>query len=188
MRSDVETDAELIGWSLGGHPDAFVEVVGRHEVAVHGFLARRGGRQVADDLLAEVWVRAFAARVAYDPGYSNARPWLYGIARNVLRAHWRARGAADRSCGEAKVDPWDDVADRLDSTAAVRGLVQMVAALPPDERDVLLLVAWEQLTPGEAAIALDIPQGTARSRLHRARVALRLVLAGPPTGRLHEEE
>jgi DNA-directed RNA polymerase specialized sigma24 family protein len=81
-RSDVETDAELIERSLRGRPDAFVEVVGRHEVAVHGFLARRGGRQVADDLLSEVWVRAFGSRAAYDPGYPSARPWLYGIARN----------------------------------------------------------------------------------------------------------
>ena len=51
-----------------GRPDAFVEVVRRHEVAIHGFLGRRAGSQVADDLLAEVWVLAFAARTGYDPG------------------------------------------------------------------------------------------------------------------------
>ena len=51
--------------------------------------------------------------------------------------------------------------------------------LPSSERDVLLLVAWEQLTPAEAALALSIPPGTARSRLHRARASLRQLLAEP---------
>jgi RNA polymerase sigma-70 factor (ECF subfamily) len=55
-----------------------------------------------------------------------------------------------------------------------------VAALPAAEREALLLVAWEQLTPAEAAVALGIPQGTVRSRLHRARSALRPVLAPSP--------
>jgi RNA polymerase sigma-70 factor (ECF subfamily) len=55
-----------------------------------------------------------------------------------------------------------------------------VRALPSAERDVLLLVAWEQLTPAQAAAALGVPQGTARSRLHRARTALRLALATDP--------
>jgi hypothetical protein len=53
-RSDVETDGVLIERSVRGRPDAFVEMVQRQEVAVHGFLARRAGRQVADDLLGEV--------------------------------------------------------------------------------------------------------------------------------------
>jgi RNA polymerase sigma-70 factor (ECF subfamily) len=51
-------------------------------------------------------------------------------------------------------------------------------ALPAAEREVLLLVAWEQLTPAEAAAVLGVPQGTVRSRLHRARAALRPLLAG----------
>jgi RNA polymerase sigma factor (sigma-70 family) len=177
----VETDGALIERSVRGRPDAFVEVVRRHEVAVHGFLARRAGRQAADDLLGEVWVRAFAARGGYDPGHEDARPWLYGIARNVLRAHWRARRDAGRPAAEA-VDPWDDVVDRLDSAARVRVLASALRALPAAERDVLLLVAWEQLTPAEAAVVLGVPQGTVRSRLHRARAALRPVLAGSPEG------
>ena len=178
----METDGVLIERSARGRPDAFVEVVRRHEVAVHAFLARRAGRQAADDLLGEVWVRAFGGRGGFDPAYSDARPWLYGIARNVLRAHWRSGRPADRAgvaVAEA-VDPWDDVIDRLDSAAAARtrGVVGAVRALSPEEREVLLLVAWEQLTPAQAALALGIPPGTARSRLHRARAALRPVLAG----------
>jgi RNA polymerase sigma factor (sigma-70 family) len=176
----VEADGALIERSLRGRPDAFVEVVRRHEVAVHGFLARRAGRQIADDLLGEVWLRAFAARGGYDPAHQDARPWLFGIARNVLRAHWRTRRDAGHPAAAGAVDPWDDVVDRLDSASRAQGVISAVRALPAAERDVLLLVAWEQLTPAEAAAVLGIPQGTARSRLHRARAALRPVLAGGP--------
>jgi RNA polymerase sigma factor (sigma-70 family) len=173
----VETDGTLIERSARGRPDAFVEVVSRHEAAVHAFLARRAGPQAAADLLGEVWVRAFAGRGGYDPAYPDARPWLYGIARNVLRSHWRAEDhpAPEWTLAEAAADPWDELVDRLDSAARVRALTDAVRALPPGERDVLLLVAWEQLTPAQAATVLGVPPGTARSRLHRARAALRLV-------------
>jgi RNA polymerase sigma factor (sigma-70 family) len=178
MTGDVDTDADLIERSVGGEPDAFVAVVERHEVAVHGYLARRAGRQAADDLLAEVWARAFAGRARYARGQADARPWLYGIARHVLAAHWQARA---REAGAAEClseDPWDEVIDRLDSAAGARVLAPALRELPVAEREVLLLVAWEELTPAQAAAVLGVPQGTARSRLHRARVALRLALAG----------
>ena len=189
MPVEVETDGTLIERSVRGRPDAFVEVVSRHEVAVHGFLARRAGPGAAADLLGEVWLRAFAGRGGYDPAYPDARPWLFGIARNVLRSHWRARQAAEHPAAAgypagtghpAAEDPWDDVIDRLDGPVRSRALVSAVRALPSAERDVLLLVAWEQLTPAQAAAALGVPQGTARSRLHRARTALRLALAARP--------
>ena len=175
MVVEAETDGTLIERSCRGRPDAFVEVVRRHEAAVHGFLARRTGPQVAADLLGEVWLRAFAGRGGYDPAHRDARPWLYGIARNVLRAHWRAR-PDQAAAPETACDPWDAVVDRLDAAAQVETLVRALRALPSGEREVLLLVAWEQLTPAQAAAVLGVPQGTARSRLHRARTALRLAL------------
>jgi RNA polymerase sigma factor (sigma-70 family) len=130
-----------------------------------------------------VWVRAFAGRGGYDPAYPDAGPWLFGIARNVLRSHWRTSLAAEHPAGAghpAAEDPWDDVIDRLDGPVRSRTLLSAVHALPSAERDVLLLVAWEQLTPAQAATALGVPPGTARSRLHRARTALRLALAAHP--------
>ena len=175
--SVMEPDGVLIERSLNGRPDAFVEVVRRHEVAIHAYLARRADRQVADDLLAEVWLRAFAARSGYDARHCDARPWLYGIARNVLREHWRtSSGDEQAALIETPVDPWDGVNERLDSTERAKAVMSAVRTLPAAEREVLLLVAWEQLTPAEAAKALGIPPGTARSRLHRARAALRPVL------------
>jgi RNA polymerase sigma factor (sigma-70 family) len=177
-RSGVEPDGVLIERSVHGRPDAFVEVARRHEIAIHAYLARRTGRQAADDLLAEVWLRAFAARGGYDTGYGDARPWLYGIARNVLREHWRtSSGEEPAPIGETRVDPWDRIIERLDSAERAKAVMSAVRALPAAEREILLLVAWEQLTPAEAAKVLGVPPGTARSRLHRARTTVRQVLS-----------
>ena len=69
-------------------------------------------------------------------------------------------------------DPWPEVDARLDAEALGASLRRAVLALSEDEREVLLLVAWEHLTPTEAAVTLGIPPGTARSRLHRARALI----------------
>jgi RNA polymerase sigma-70 factor (ECF subfamily) len=163
----------------------------RHGPAVHAYLARRTGRQHADDLLGEVWLRAFKGRANYDSRWPDARPWLYGIARNVLRAHWRRAGRPEGASVEGLAsDPWPDADSRLDAAAALETLRHILAALPEDEREVLLLVTWEQLTPAEVAVTLGIPPGTARSRLHRALSDLRQAMAADsavPTRSHHEE-
>ena len=156
--------------------DEFIRLFWRHAAAVHSYLSRRAGHQLADDLLEEVWVRAFRSRDRYDDRVA-ALAWLYGIARNVLLGHFRSQhsiAAADtgrQALGEP--DPWDAVDDRLDARRTVASLTEALAALSAEDREVLLLVAWEQLTAVEVAVVLDIPPGTARSRLHRARVQLR---------------
>ena len=156
--------------------DEFVRLFWRYGPAVHGYLSRRVGHQQADDLLEEVWVRAFRSRDRYDNRMA-ALAWLYGIARNVLLGHFRSeRSIRTEDSGRhdlGEPDPWDAVDDRLDARRTVSGLTEALAALADEDREVLLLVAWEQLTPAEAAVVLDIPQGTARSRLHRARAQLR---------------
>ena len=177
----MEPDGVLIERSVRGRPDAFVSVVRRHEAAIHGYLTRRAGRQAADDLLADVWLRAFAARGGYDTGYADARPWLYGIARNVLREHWRAsRHTGPAAIDETTVDPWDGIDGLLDAASRAEAVMSAVRALPAVEREVLLLVAWERLAPADAAKVLGIPPGTARSRLHRARATLRQMLQRDP--------
>jgi RNA polymerase sigma-70 factor (ECF subfamily) len=177
----VTTDAELIVRSLGGNEAAFVEVVRRHARAVSAYLVRRVGRMSAEDLLSEVWLQAFASRASYDRSFADARPWLFGIARNVLRSHWRA-APQDELLAEAAqlpvvLNPWPEVEERLDIDGVLRGgfedIRRALVALAPGEREVILLVAWEELSVADAARALGIPAGTARYRLHRARLALR---------------
>jgi RNA polymerase sigma factor (sigma-70 family) len=175
----VVTDAQLVQESRSGRRDAFVDLVDRHVGPVHAYLARRAGRPAADELLAEVWARAWGARGTYDVSYPDALPWLYGIARNVLRSHWRVQAHEGGVGGPEAFDPWAEADDRLDAGGRLPAVLDAVRALPADERDVLLLVAWEQLAPAEAALVLGIPQGTARSRLHRARHAVRARLDLP---------
>src|SRR6201995_6097617 len=98
MTSDPD-DAELIARSLDGDQDAFVEVVRRHEAAVGASRARRAGRDLAEDLLGEVWLAALASRASYDRSFPNAGPWLFGVAHNTLRRHWRAPPAGEPDAG-----------------------------------------------------------------------------------------
>ena len=164
----------------------------RHAPHIHRYLARRAGRQVADDLVAETFLVAFAKRDRYDLGYADARPWLYGIATNLVGAHRRDQVRQYRIGQAATAEPEvPGHADRVaaDVTAqAMRPLLgAALAGLPAGDRDVLLLIAFEQLTYQEVSRALDIPVGTVRSRLNRARAKTRQVLAGTDAAETYEE-
>jgi RNA polymerase sigma factor (sigma-70 family) len=171
------SDAELIGRSLAGDGQAFMEVIARHEVAIGAYLERRVGREAAEDLLGDVWVSAFQSRRTYDQSYPEARPWLYTLALNRLRHYWRSRPAEDLVPDVADVtglangwDPWPAVDVRVDTRTVLRAAV---AGLRSDQREVLTLVAGEDLTVADAARVLGLPAGTARRLLHQARAALR---------------
>jgi len=105
---------------------------------------------------------------------------LYGIAANLLRRHRRTEGrrlrAYARHAGQPQ-DGWDEADERLDSLAAGPQLARALASLRPDQREVLLLFAWADLGYEEIARALDVPVGTVRSRLSRARERVRDELA-----------
>lgn len=122
---------------------AFVELLRRHDQAVHAYLACRSGRCDADDLLGEVWLRAFEGRACHAGRWPDARPWLCGIARNVLRSHWRRLGRRQLSADPVSSDPWPEVDARIDAAAQVAALRRALAALAPADREGLLLVTWE---------------------------------------------
>jgi len=150
-------------------PEMLGVVYERHASAVYRYLVRRVGVGASEDLLGEVFVAAVAARLRVRPHDSgSALPWLYGIAGNVVRSYRR------RSLGQFPVDEvtavdWDAVDERLDAGTRRQELRVALAALTEAEREVLLLVAWEGLSPAEAAHALGLTAVAARSRLHRAR-------------------
>jgi RNA polymerase sigma-70 factor (ECF subfamily) len=180
LPSALPTDAELVAASLG-EPEEFAALFDRHATAVHRYLGRRVG-QLADDLLSETFLIAFRRRAAYRAEHVDVRPWLLGIATNLVHAHARTERrryrALARSGAEAGVSAGaDDVHARVDA-AALRGpLAAALAGLKERDRDVLLLFAWGQLGYEEIAAVLDVPVGTVRSRLNRARRQTRAVLA-----------
>jgi RNA polymerase sigma factor (sigma-70 family) len=150
-----------------------------HAAGLHRYLARRVGPHDAEDLVAETFLAAAGGLARFDPGLGSERAWLFGIATNLLRRHLRheVRGYAAQARtqrDDAAAHPADEVAvARAHAAQRAARLATGLAALPADERDVLLLVAWAGLEPSEVAAALGVPAGTARSRLHRARRALR---------------
>jgi RNA polymerase sigma-70 factor (ECF subfamily) len=175
------TDSESIAASLDA-PSAFAAVFERHHPAIHRYLARRLGTDLADELAAEVFAVAFDKRSRYDASFADARPWLFGIATRLSQRHWRREERELRAYARTGVDPAapsheERAAARADSASAGPALAAALAALPREERDVLLLHAWEDLGHGEIATALGIAPGTVKSRLHRARRRIRQSLA-----------
>ncbi|NBH02776.1 sigma factor, partial [Amycolatopsis sp. SID8362] len=83
MSSPGAADAEIIAASLR-QPERFAVVFDRHAAHIHRYLARRLGGQLADDVLGETFLAAFGGRGRYDPAFPDARPWLYGIATNLV--------------------------------------------------------------------------------------------------------
>ena len=190
-RPAADDDAAVIVGSRR-EPERFAVLFDRHAPHIYRYLARRAGRQAADDLVAEAFLAAFAKRDRYDPGHADARPWLYGIATNLVNQHHRDEARQYRIRQAATAEPEvPGHADRVaaDVTAqAMRALLDAaLAALAAGDRDVLLLIAWEQLTYREVSRALGIPVGTVRSRLNRARRKVRQVLAGTGAAATYEE-
>jgi len=175
-------DAALIERSWR-QPEAFAALYDRHAAPIHRFAGRRLGDQLADDVVAETFLAAFRRRKRYDLRRKDARPWLYGIAANVMGKYRRAEIRMLRAFARTGTDPVaEGHADRIDSqvcaAAAQRDLAAALAALSAGDRDVLLLIAWADLSYEEAAAALRIPVGTVRSRLNRARRKVREALGG----------
>jgi len=175
VTSEELSDTDLLVLSRT-RPEMLGVVYERHAPAVYRYLGRRVGVSASEDLLGEVFVAAVAARLRVRPHDSgSALPWLYGIAGNVVRSYRR------RSLGQVPVDEvtavdWDAVDERLDAGTRRQELRVALAALTEAEREVLLLVAWEGLSPAEAARALGLTAVAARSRLHRARTRAQATL------------
>jgi RNA polymerase sigma-70 factor (ECF subfamily) len=154
-----------------------------HFAPVYRFICRRVGPDLAEDLAADTFATAYRRRACYEPGIASVRSWLYGIAANVLRNHWRAEQrllALDAQLPAAGDLPsYSDAADdRLIASLLAPRLAAALALLSPEQREVLLLYAWAELSHEEIAAALRIAPGTARSRLARARASLRDQLGG----------
>lgn len=189
-------DAALIERSRD-EPERFAAIFDRYYGEIHGYAARRlGDGGLADDIAAETFLIAFDRRRSYDLTRPDARPWLYGIASNLISRHRRAEVRQYRALARVgapgdQAGPGDGLADqvsvRLDAEALRGRLAAALAEVAAADRDVLLLVAWAQLSCEEAAQALGIPAGTARSRLHRARKKTRAALGGEDPTRTGED-
>lgn len=184
----------------------FESVFQQHFRSIYLFISRRVGTALAEDLAAETFATAYRRRASFDPERGSLRSWLYGIATNLVRNHWRAEQhllALDaRLLPEIDTSDSSDAADqRVIAALLAPRLAAALGLLTRDQRDVLLLHAWAELSHEEIGAVLGIAPGTARSRLSRARASLREQLGdfdfdlwmfdGPETdparGRLHRD-
>lgn len=158
-------------------PERFAEIFDRYFAAIHSFAAHRIGRDGADDIAAETFVRAFAARDRVYTVDGSLRAWLYSIANNLVRDVYRRQlkgQAADIALqGEAIVAAGVTAAA---TESPDPDLVAALAQLRDEEQEVLALFAWGDLSYEEIAAATDVAVGTVRSRLSRARAQLRSAL------------
>jgi RNA polymerase sigma factor (sigma-70 family) len=170
----VDTDAEIFRRSVHD-PEAFREIFERHAAAVHAYARKRIGT-AGEEILAQTFLTAFEKRTRFDSSYASARPWLLGIATNLIRHHLREERehltALRRIGPERSATPVEDDA-RLDAERMKPTLIDALLALSDEDRETFLLLALGQLTYEEVASALGIPIGTVRSRIHRARMHLR---------------
>lgn len=168
-------------------PEKFGAIFDEYFAAIHGYVARRLGADVADDVAAETFETAFRKRRQYDASRGTVRAWLFGIATRHLSRHQRAEvralRALTRTAPSLIVDGDEDaIADRVSAQAWTHQLARALGSLAQGDRDVLLLIALGDLRHDEVSSALGIPYGTVGSRLSRARRKLRAELAAWPSG------
>src|SRR5215813_5217982 len=183
------SDAAVIRRSFD-EPEAFGVIYDRHAATLLRFLGRRAGAKVAEGLVGELFRIAFERRKTFDASRETPLPWLYGIGSNLLLKHRRAE--ARRMRASARIAAAEG-ADRRASAAALDArllfprVADAIGALPDDEREALLLFAWEELSYQSMAEALELPIGTVRSRLNRARARLRELLEPKGKGRVRSQ-
>jgi len=176
-------DRGLMERIVGGDPDAFATLYRRYERPLFNFLLRvtRNRRPLAEDLLQETFTRVWRAARTWDPGRGPARSWLYKIALNTARSELArkvhraphepldagGRELRDAASGEERL------AARIDEEHQARAVARALDTLPDFMKEVVVLRCQQQLSFAEIAQVTGAPEGTLKSRFHRAVVALR---------------
>lgn len=184
MSGPPSADAAAVEESLQ-QPEAFAHLYDRYAADIHRYVTRRLGAEAADDVTSETFLVAFRTRRRFHASAASARPWLYGIAAKLIgrqrRSELRMLKAYTRTGWDPVMESWAEHADsRVVAQGMHRELAGALAGLSAGDRHVLLLVAWAEFSYQEVADALEIPLGTVRSRLNRARRKIRTALGADP--------
>lgn len=176
----VVSDQDLWDRAADGDSEAFAQLYDRHARAIYNFLHRRTGSwSDAEDLTSVVFLQAWRRRADVVLDRESALPWLLRTADYTVRNEWRTKLRYRRALAAAHLvhrevdDPADDVAQRVDDDRRIRAVRELLERLPRQEREIVELCVWAGLDQAAAAVALDVPIGTVKSRLSRARKHLR---------------
>lgn len=165
-------DADLIERSL---VDGrwFEPLFDRHYGAIHRFFSARAGFDSADDLASETFTIAFRRRGSYDLSRVDATPWLYGIALNLLQGYRRREGNRRRAYARIAANTDDRNAGGAELFDKNGRTSVAVLDLSEQDRDLIVLFAWADLSYEQLGAAFGLPVGTVRSRLSRIRTQVR---------------
>lgn len=176
--ADADTDEALMLAWVDGDGSAFETLYGRHRLKLYGFLRRQvRDAALADELFQDVWQRVIGARASWQPQAKFAT-WLYRIAHNRLNDHWRAaqhRPAAPSDAQqriEALCDPHTPEQE-LSVFQQRRRLQLALDALPPEQREVLVLRLEQELSLEQIGAVTEVGRETVKSRLRYAMDKLR---------------
>jgi RNA polymerase sigma factor (sigma-70 family) len=174
---DPEPDTELAA-RFQHDPEMFTAVYDRYIHDIFRYVGSRLGVQAADDIAAETFLVAFGQRDRFDPSRGSLRPWLFGIATNLVARHRRKEARRYTALARTGAEPPPDghenrVVSAVTAQRLQPQLARALTRLSPGERDVILLVALSELSHAEVSEALGISYGTVCSRLSRARKKLR---------------
>jgi len=174
------SDRNLWERASDGDSAAFAQLYDRHSRAVYNFLYRRTASwSDAEDLTSVVFLQAWRRREEVVLDRDSALPWLYRTADYTVRNEWRSKLRFRRAVAAAQLlsenvrDHADEVAGRVDGDRLIRAARESLKRLPKQQREIVELCIWAGLDQQAAAVALDVPIGTVRSRLSRARKQLR---------------
>jgi RNA polymerase sigma-70 factor, ECF subfamily len=180
-------ERSLVELCRKGDAEAFCRLVGLHEGMVYNLALRLlGNPEDAKDLSQDVFLQVYRTLNRFE-GRSSLKTWIYRIVVNQSRnrQRWWRRRRRDRACGLEDVTAADELKmtrgkdeksafDEISRGEGARRMQRALGALSFDHRAILLLREVEELSCEEIATALSVPEGTVKSRLSRAREALRL--------------
>jgi RNA polymerase sigma-70 factor (ECF subfamily) len=177
-RTNPASDEKLMLAFVQGFPEALNELYRRYQQPIHGFFRRRiADSSRAEELTQETFLALLRAANRYEP-LALFRTYLYAIALKILRAY--RRKAIFRAAFLGRSETISDLG-RQDATETGLWIRRAIGQLEPTDREILLLREFEQLSYAEIADLLHLPINTVRSRLFRARIALRELLKPSPS-------
>jgi len=177
---DEASDAELWRQAASGSDGAFGALFERHASAVYNYCFRRSADwSTAEDLMSATFLEAWRRRDEVRMTQDSIRPWLLGVATNLMRNDWRSRRRRDVALRRLETLPPahipghdEEVAGRVDDELQMKELLGELGRLPAEQQEAVALVLWSGLSYTDAGVALGVPAGTVKSRVSRGRQAL----------------
>ena len=169
----VRDDQELLKLILGGDEEAFTTLYRRRHIAVYRFaLQMTGNADISQDVTQEVFMTLVEQANRFDPARGSLPSFLYGIARNMILRRLEKDGPREPESEMEELAGEEDLLEDLTRRETINRVRRAVLSLPPAYREAVVLCDLQDISYQDAALALDCPVGTVRSRLNRGRSML----------------